>query len=375
MFFRENKPVATFISHDTLILGWVIEMEEKQQSNELTKICSDVLDYGDLLLIARKGHGKTETLKALARTFKNMANTRVIIFEDFPKWIHEFDGIPYMTIKNCDVRDTNHTIDLEDYFLRHEKSYVVTNPNVQQFLKNNKHGIFVMEIKDIDRTAFFIYSVVNQFYRKAYLRAYKNYRKKEHIIFIIEESQNVFDSSTINKRLFNRLRKIFSVARNLDLHFVLCSQRLQDLNTKIRARCRLLVGEISLDDYELKFERLLRHSKHREHVLHLPKGVFLYPKLDSLIGFPLFKQSGKPYAWKPKPKQQKPIVQTTKPKKKNFLSRFYTWLTKPIIIRKPKRYTGNNENLTREEEEEDSEFDGILGIGEEDALFPPEFED
>ena len=204
-----------------------------------------------------------------------------------------------------------------------------------------------MEIKDINRTAFFIYSIVNHFYRKAYLRAYKNYRKKEHIIFIIEESQNVFDCSTINKTLFNRLGKIFSVARNLDLHFVLCSQRLQDLNTKIRARCRLLIGEISLDDYELKFERLLRHSKHKEHVLSLPKGVFLYPKLDTLTSFPLFKQSGKPYLWKPKlkPQPQETFRDSWKPRRKKGLwNRFWNWLTEPIATQKRKGYIGNNED-------------------------------
>ena len=295
-----------------------------QQNNEVTKVCNDVLDYGDLLLIARKGHGKTETLKVLAREFKSMQNTRVFIFEDFPKWCKEFDSIPFMVIKNSDVKDTDHTIDVEDYFIRHEKSYVVTNPYVEQFLKDNVHGIFTMEIKDIDRTAFFIYSVVNYFYRKAYLRAYKNYAKKENIVFIIEESQNVFDSSTINKKLFNRLRKIFSVARNLDLHFVLCSQRLQDLNTKVRARCRLMIGEVSLDDYELKFERLLRHSKYQKNVLHLPKGVWLYPKLDALISFSLQKQNGKPYLWKPKVKA-KQIVYTSQ-HKKGLLRRFNDWI-------------------------------------------------
>lgn len=340
--------------------------EKMQQNNDITKVCNDVLDYGDLLLIARKGHGKTETLKVLTREFKSMQNTRVFIFEDFPKWCLEFDSIAHMIIKNSDVRDTNHTIDMEDYFIRHEKSYVVTNPYVEQFLKDNVHGIFTMEIKDIDRTAFFIYSVVNYFYRKAYLRAYKNYSKKENIVFIIEESQNVFDSSTINKKLFNRLRKIFSVARNLNLHFVLCSQRLQDLNTKVRARCRLLIGEVSLDDYELKFERLLRNSKYRKNVLHLPKGTWLYPKLDSLISFPLSKQNGKPYLWKPK-------LSTTvnkfkdpwKPKKKkNLLSRFLNWLFK---INEADRF------ITREIET--GEFDGLLGIGEDDIMFPPEFGD
>ena len=97
-----------------------------------------------------------------------------------------------------------------------------------------------------------------------------------------------------------------------------------------------------------------------------------------MISFSLFKQSGNPYLWKPKLKQkpQETFKDAWKPRrKKNCLSRFYTWLTKPTIIGKPKGYNGNNTSLIREEELEDSEWDGILGIGEEDALFPPEFED
>ncbi len=101
-------------------------------------------------------------------------------------------------------------------------------------------------------SALFVYSIVQFFYRRNYLRAYKGYARKERIVFIVEEAQNVFDSGVVSKKLFNRLRKMFSVARNLDLHFILAAQRLRDLNTKIRGRARLFLGCVSLDVYELK---------------------------------------------------------------------------------------------------------------------------
>lgn len=289
-------------------------MEEKQQNNEQIKtLIEDVLAFGDLLEIANKGIGKTNALMVLTREFRNLEDTRVIVFEDFPKWIHEFDKMPYFIIKDSDVVETSHTLDVEDYFLRHERDYSVNRGSeIQQALEENKDLIFVSEITDIERQAFFIYSVVQYFYRKAYLRKFKNYGKTERVIFIIEESQNVFDSSTISKKIFNRLRKIFSVARNLDLHFVLASQRLQDLNTKIRGRTRLLLGQVSLDDYELKIRRLLRHSKHKEGILTLERGSFLYPSLDVIVKFPKFEANGKPYEWKPKtetkPKEYKGIL-------------------------------------------------------------------
>ena len=295
----------------------------QQNHGEIESLCNDVLNYGDLCLIASKSHGKTETLKTLAKEFKSLPNTRVIVFEDFPKWIHEFEGIAYFVVHDSDVSETSHTVDLQDYFLRHEKSYSIYRGNeIKAFLKENKHGIFLMQIKDIERTAFFIYSIVNHFYRKQYLRAKKYGVKaiKEQIVFIIEESQNVFDSSTISKKLFNRMRKIFSVSRNLKMHYVMASQRLQDLNTKIRSRTRLLIGRVSLDDYELKFARLLRNSVYRKAVLSLPKGCWLYPSLDTLISFPLFKQDSKPYEWKPKCGDS-PMPKPYKPKKESLLKR------------------------------------------------------
>lgn len=328
-----------------------------QQKNDFSKLCKDVLNFGDLLLIAEKSHGKTETLKTLAKELKSMPNTRIFIFEDFPKFCHEFEALAYFVVKDSDVVESEHVIDLEDYFLRHERAYTIRRGKaIKQFLKENKHGIFTMEIKDIERTAFFIYSIVNHFYRKQYLKAKKYGTKslKTRIVFIIEESQNVFDSSTISKKLFNRMRKIFSVARNLGIHFIMCSQRLQDLNTKIRSRTRLLIGRVSLDDYELKFSRLLRHSIYRKAVLSLPKGVFLYPALDSLIAFPRFKQDSKPYEWKPKPK---PKPKTKQPSKlKNFLI--------AIGLLTPK-FKGK-EGITVEEEslEEEELEEGLLFLEE-----------
>lgn len=349
------------------------QRQTQQNNDEIKPLCSDVLSYGDLLLISLKGCGKTNNLMVLGRAFREMANTRVIIFEDFPKWCLEFDCVPYMIIKDTDVRQTNHVVDLEDYFLRHERDYsVLKGREIKEALRLNKDLIFVSEITDIERQAFFIYSVVNYFYRKNYLRAYKRCNKHTKIIFIIEESQNVFDSSTISKKLFNRLRKIFSVARNLDLHFVLASQRLQDLNTKIRGRTRLLIGRIGIDDYELKIRRLLRHSQHRKDVLDLEIGSFLYPSLDTIIKFPKFEQKAQPYEYKPRkptPTPLQPIVAPTpkRHKKKGWLRRILEVLFTEPQPTQTRRYTP-----TQDEEEDLGEEHSLLAEDEEqesEALF------
>ena len=322
----------------------------QQNNGQLKPIVKDVLDFGDLLLIANKGVGKTNSLMVLANEFRKLENTRVIIFEDFPKWCLEFDNIAYMIIHDSDVIETSHTIDVEQYFLRHERDYsVLKGSEIKQALTENKDLIFVSEIQDIERQTFFIYSIIQHFYRKQYLRAYKQYKKHERIIFIIEESQNVFDSTTVSKKLFNRLRKIFSVARNLDLHFVLASQRLQDLNTKIRGRTRLMLGNVSIDDYELKIRRLLRHSNYRKEILRFERGLFLYVAKDHKIKFPRFVQNGKPYEYIPIIEKSQP-----KPQRKGIFQRLRDVLNKPIINNKVYDY---EEEYQREQEENELDVD------------------
>ena len=344
-------------------------MEEKQQNNvEIESLLEDVFKFGDMLLIANKGTGKTNSLMCLASEIQKLPNTRLIIFEDFPKFCLEFDGIPYMRIRDSDVIETKHTVDIEDYFLRHERDYTVRRgKEIRENLDKNKDLIFTMEITDIERTCYFVYSIVNYFYRKAYLRKYKEYAKQERIVFVIEESQNVFDSSIVSKKLFNRLRKIFSVARNLDLHFILASQRLQDLNTKIRGRTKLLIGNVSLDDYELKVNKLLKHSAYRQEILSFERGVFLYTANDSIIKFPKFAPTGKPYELKPLPKVQEsaPKVNTIKlPLMYRILGKL---LPKTKVTKNP-QIEVNQWSEDLDEDREDMEYYDVYGNSEEDEL-------
>jgi hypothetical protein len=312
-----------------------VDREETLQQNngKLENLIEDVLAYGDLLLVANKGVGKTNSLMVLAQRFRQVPDTRVIVFEDFPKFALEFDCMPYFVVHDSDVVESVHAIDMGGYFLKHEQDYTVKRgAEIQEFLDSNKDLIFTSEISDIERMAFFIYSVVDYFYRRAYLRKFKGYSKMERIVFVIEESQNVFDSSIISKKIFNRLRKIFSVARNLDLHFVLATQRLQDLNTKIRGRTRLLLGRVSLDDYELKVNRLLRHSKFRADILEFERGEFLNCADDKTIKFPRFKAIGKPYEWNmsrnEQPKSERSMWQSVK----NALGRNTRKVNRSMVI-------------------------------------------
>ena len=276
--------------------------ETQQKYIQLKTLIEEIIKYGDLLAIANKGYGKTHALMNLARTFMQTPNTKVIIFETFPKWIHEFDAIPYLYIEDCDVIEDYSAIQLseEDYFVRTSRDYSILNGNtIENHLENCEDLLFTIAIEDTDRLSFFISSVIYYFYRKHYLTAYKYGLDaiEERVVFVCEESQNLFDSSIISKRIFNKLRKMYSETRNLKIHFVMASQRIQDLNTKIRGRTKYLIGNVNIDDWQLKVNRILKNSEYRNDVLKFPIGKFLYTPTDRTIQFSKFQQYGKPYSF------------------------------------------------------------------------------
>jgi len=90
----------------------------QQNNKELKTIVQDVLSYGDMLLIANEGVRKTNSLMVLAREFKEMENTRIIIFKDFPRMIRECNAIAYMVINDNDVCETQHIVDMENYLFK-----------------------------------------------------------------------------------------------------------------------------------------------------------------------------------------------------------------------------------------------------------------
>ena len=85
--------------------------EMAQQETTKTRDAERKLSYktlkekvsGDLVILGLKDTCKTTLLMHLARTLREDSQNHVYIMETFPKWIHEFDTIPYMTIKDSDV--------------------------------------------------------------------------------------------------------------------------------------------------------------------------------------------------------------------------------------------------------------------------------
>lgn len=327
-------------------------------SIDYKSLIEKVSEHGDLVILGVKGSCKTTLLQHLARTLRTEPQNHVIVFETFPKWIHEFDSIAYMTIKDSDVQLKEELPYLEPdrAYIQWSKDYTITNANeVVQCLRENKDVIFLIECEDMEKISAFMTFVIYQIYRKQYQRAKANCLEKvnENFWFLTEESHNLLDSTVIAKKTFNKLRKIQNEFRNLKMHMVCVALRLQDLSPKIRAKMSILLARVSLDDYQLKVRNLLRNSKYRNEITELEKGKFIFPELDLILETKPFTQDGKPFQWIPKPKpKQEPQ------KKKGIFGKIKEIFTKPPFEELLKNAKKPLKDVPlSEEEEEDNELE------------------
>jgi len=342
-----------------------LRREERRKPQVKRKMKNQQLNYktliekvsGDLVILGLKDTCKTTLMMHLSRQLRAEQNNHVIIFETFPKWIHEFDNIAYMTIKDSDVEPKENLPYLEEdkSYIQWSKDFQILNAKeVIKFLRDNKDVIFLIECEDMEKISAFMTFVIYQIYRKQYLRAKAECLEKvnEHYWFMVEESHNLLDSTVIAKKTFNKLRKIQNEFRNLKMHMICVALRLQDLSPKIRSKMSILLSRVSLDDYQLKVRNLLRNSEYRDTITQLPKGKFVFPELDLELSTQPFKQNGKPY-------EVKPIIeQKPQPQKKMSLLEKLKLHGNFILFGKiPKDYQTTTETAYSNEGLETSEFD------------------
>ncbi len=348
-----------------------VEQPNNQKTSlDYKTLIKKIAESGDLCVLGMKGTCKTTLLMHLARTIKENANNHLIVFETFPKWIHEFDTLPYMVIKNEDVQPKENTPYLEDgsSIIQWSKDFKILNAEtVIEFLKNNKDVIFLIECLEMEKISAFMTFVIYQIYRRQYLRAKAETLNtlNKNYWFLCEESHNLLDSSILAKTTFNKLRKMQAEFRNLKMHLICVTIRLQNLSPKIRSTMSLILSRVSLDDYQLKIRQLLKNSQFKEVITELPKGEFVIPELNRKLTTEPFKQIGKPYLWI-QPIQPKPQTSTfyksvpaSNPIKPDLIQRIFNRIFKPKNNFSPAQST-NNGNEDSQDEQENKEMDDMF---------------
>lgn len=341
---------------------------------ELLRILNLALKRGGVHIIGNKQVGKSNAKKVLASlAIQKLPNTKTIIIDTVGKWRFDFDKIGFYTIPKGSLTISEIPIGYRMNGLPfYRKGYRIeaqTEREVKTLLEGKQPIIFDLELEDTEEIGYFEGYIMQTLYEKQRIRnKYWKGKLKDSYLLFLEEAENVFDSS-FDKKLFNRTRKIYNELANYKIGIVSSSQALTEVNAKFRRKMALfLIGKSSLTDYDLKLRRLLRHSKHRADILSLKIGSFLDTSTDKIIGFPEFKQEGKPYEIKRgfciKPKILKPQPQQPKPKKEPLWKRFLKKLGLLKELPTPRSYrieedTNESEELNAimaETDEEDEEF-------------------
>ena len=100
-------------------------------------LLNDVYSYGDLLVVANKGIGKTNTLMVLAKKLRENPDNKVIIMEDFPNWCLKFDKIPYMIVRDEIIEETKGNYGQKEYIVNNKNKFI-------ESVENNKDFLFTM---------------------------------------------------------------------------------------------------------------------------------------------------------------------------------------------------------------------------------------
>lgn len=352
--------------------------EQGKPQLDYNLLIKKIAENGDLCVLGMKGTCKTTLLMHLARTIRTDESNHLIIFETFPKWIKEFDRIPYMTISDNDVQEKENLPFLEEdkSYIQWGKDYTIANADgILEFMKTNKDVIFLIECEDMEKISAFMTFIIYSVYRKQYLRAKAGSLDtvNANYWFLAEEAHNLMDSTVLAKKTFNRLRKMQAEFRNLRMHVICVTLRLQSLSPKIRSTMSIILSRVSLDDYQLKVRNLLRNSAYRDVITQLPKGEFVFPETDQKLTVEPFEQQGAPYQWQPKTIEQK------KQKKPSYLRAFLTAFFFPQSTCQHKPQRQQSQQPQEEPDPDNSELELYMSEKDHsgDVMFPinPEDED
>lgn len=165
-----------------------------------------------------------------------------------------------------------------------------------------------------------------------------------------------------------------------NLHFLAITQRLAETSVKISERLRLISG-LQIGFNSINRVKAQITPELREIVQRLPSRTFLYVNGSSnpLFQIPTYSYKGKlKQILPPVPEQAetqiprvclgtfiKCIILRKKPTEKEVINQ--------VTAKREETANGENNEENKKESTEESQFDGILGIDDKDALFPEEF--
>lgn len=280
-------------------------------------------------------------MQVLASKLMKEDNVRSQIFDGSLAWVYAFSKIPYFTIKEHDILETNRRdsnviekFEFQNWNLI--KLALETYPNI----------LWKINTRQPNRRGFIIRSIIN------YCDSLQRTEKEESAThentlayaFFIEEAQNVFSSfgnSTASQEC-GSFMTAFSEGRNNRLGFIFSAQRRNDFSKTLRSKCLTALGRLNIEDVTPELRRL--EKLHHIDFSKMKPKTWLYN--GEVFTSPMFIQQGKPFSINA---QIKKMWLDSLPKTKvlTLKEKIKAWF-KPLSV--PKTQTSKQENLEQTQE-------------------------
>jgi hypothetical protein len=248
---------------------------DKEFEKVISEILAKTIQSGKLIVCGANQTGKTNATQWLVRTIRNdpkhQSNEyKLMIFDTALNWVYKFDKCPYVEFKEGLILP----IELD----------LILNLSLPD----------PISIRDALSQI-----LLGDFNEKRRIKANCNGQNPITSFYILEEAQSIFGRFSLGQKSGRFIYKLFCECSNFGMVFILLTQRIADLDTRIAERTRyFLLGRMNGSNDLARLTRMFG-SEVAKAVSSLKVGsLIFYDKEENSIieiGFPLFVQKDKPY--------------------------------------------------------------------------------
>jgi hypothetical protein len=335
---------------------------EAQYSEDFKQMMTEALTSSGISLTAMKGFGKTRMLFSMASYLRSLPDSKVIIFDPSLAWLFSYSEIPVFNVNVEDITEKKQktSLDVEEYQVN---NWAI----VKMALQKHDHILFRLKSRKPSIRGFFIRQVILYLdsIQRQEIEDLPTHKPQKQIAYFIEEFENAFSNRATLRNDSEEFLSFFNECRNMQESVFSCSQRETDCSKTIRVKQLQLYGRIPECDKSPYHRRLEKQYGINFSNLPLRNWVFN----GKIIKSPDWKQENKPYVINQQIRAE--YTQAPKLKKEHNTLRFFKYLLFPMLA----KLEANNEAPTEDENEdnEDSQADGLMTLDEKDILFPEDF--
>ena len=263
----------------------------------LHEILADIQQHLGVVVIGEAGSGKSFAAFSLVKEAMKLSNYTTIIFSPSTIWRKKIGEILCVKVGTNEFNPIMETENLNvpiGYSKEVDKKYsYVKSSWLNSLLDSKKHLLFEIRYQNGRKIKHFINQVLSYIYNQQEENL-ETEGYKHHYIIVLEEIQNVFGTYSMSSDDSLELLTIFTQSRSdANMHYLAIGQRLNDINTKIVERLRLLIG-LTLGENALKKVKSQLPKKIRYRVSQLPPRHFIYLNgtTNPEIEIPIYKKYG-----------------------------------------------------------------------------------